>query len=336
MKKKIDPKDQTEELNRAKLEFIKRNNKELQKIKELYEINKKKREEFINNLTSIRGTQSKEIKDSWDFLLRDQFFDEEFEDKIKEITIPPAANSAYPFEWFASENAHHDVIPGKHDIFHMSRNTLNEKYLDYLCQHAREIFTELTNGEPSSYLLVGIDLRRSKDVIISEFENLPMVHNLNKIKALTTKIPEKRFKWLSIVNELTEVWDLYNNAGKQPARITFKDTARITGRPLSTIKDQWRMAYEKIYQTQYTPELKYASEEKRADATQLCAKCPHGAKCYRGEDWFPCNDYLKIAGKEKNEFSEYMDDVSNSKIEDNFCEDLERIDNIEYNPSDKK
>jgi len=324
MKKKIRPEDQTEELNRANLEFIKRNPKEWQKLEDLFQQNEKKRSEFLDNLSTISTIYDGENRDRWDFLLRDRFFDKEFEKKLKEIMTPPAANANYPFERFAAENAHHDVIPGELDIFHMSRNTLNEKYLDYLCQHAREIFTELTRGEPSSYLLVGIDLRRSKDVIIKEFENLPFVHNLNRIKALTTEMPEKRLKWLSSVDELTEVWDLYNNAGQQQWQKTFKQISKKVNRPLSTVKDQWRMAYEKIYGMPYNPESKYASEEKRADATQLCAKCPYltpkGAKCQKDGDWYPCADYLKIAGRERNPQSvEFKDDL----LYDNTFEDLE-------------
>jgi len=43
-----------------------------------------------------------------------------------------------------------------------------------------------------------------------------------------------------------------------------------------------------------------AIEEKRAEADLLCAHCPHDAKCYKASgDWIPCQDYLKIAGKEK-------------------------------------
>jgi hypothetical protein len=314
MKKKIHPKDQTKELNRAKLEFITRNEKELQKIKELHEKNEKKREEFINNLTSIMGMRSKEYKDAWDLLLREQPFDKEFKEKLKEIKIPPAANAVYPFENFAMELAYNVMAKGGEDIFHRSKDTRNEKYLDYLCQHAREIFTELTNGEPSSYLLVGIDLKRSKDVIINEFENLPMVHNLSQIKALTTKMTEKRLKWLPDVDELCEVWDLYDRAGKQPAKMTFKQIAKKVNRPLSTIKDQWRTTYEKIYHIPYNPESKYVSEEKRADATQLCAKCPHitpkGVPCYKGGEQYPCAEYLKIAGKERIvKQTEYNDNI---------------------------
>ncbi|HNZ65242.1 MAG TPA: hypothetical protein PKJ10_05345 [Smithella sp.] len=310
MKKKIHPEDQTKELNRANLEFLKCNKKEYKNIMELVEKNEKARDEFTTYLSMRLGQRSKEYKDSWDVILKDEIFVKELKDKITKIEIPPAANATYPFERFGIDVAYKVMIDGGKDIFHMSKDTRNKKYLDYLCQHAREIFTELTNGEPSNYLLVGIDLRRNKDVILKEFENLPMINNLSKIKALSKKIPNRRLKWLSSVDEILEVWKLYGQAGRQPGKLTFKDIKKIVNRPLSTIKDQWCMAYEKIFGIPYTRESKYISEEKRADATQLCSKCPHGAKCYRGNDWYPCSAYLEIAGKEKNiKYTEYNDNI---------------------------
>jgi hypothetical protein len=119
---------------------------------------------------------------------------------------------------------------------------------------------------------------------------------------------EKRLKWLSIYKEVLEVWDLYEHAGQQPWKRSFQQISKKVGRPLSTVKDQWNKAYEKIYGKIYKPETKYTTEEKRGDADKLCASCPYGAKCYRRGDWYPCRDYLAIAGKEKNvKFTEYKD-----------------------------
>ena len=71
------------------------------------------------------------------------------------------------------------------------------------------------------------------------------------------------------------------------------------------------MAYEKIYGVPYTPEIKFTNEGKKADADALCANCPHNAKCYKSGDWFPCADYLKLAGTEKTaQFFEYDDNVN--------------------------
>jgi len=297
MKKKILPKDQTKELNKSKFEFIKRNEKEFKELEELFKENEKARNEFITHLATINGNFSQELQENWDFLLQEIIFDKKLKDKIDEIKTSPAANGSSPFLNFAMENAHRVMAYGGKSISQMSKNELNEKCLDYFCQNARPIFSELTNNKPSKHLLVGIDLTRNKETILAEIAELVTLHQLR------TGIKEnkkERLKWLPIIDEIIEVWDLYQQAGKQPARVTFKDTARITGRPLSTVKDQWRKAYEMIYGIPYEPESKYATEEKRADATQLCAKCPHDAKCYKGADWKPCSDYLKITGNEKN------------------------------------
>jgi len=246
---KIKPKDQSEELRRAKLEFIMRNPEERQKLTELLERNKQKRDEVTTALATIGGKFSPEQKERWNFLYQEAVVDEELAEYLKKRFPPNAANSTYPFESFAVENAHHDVIKGKLDIFHMSRNTLNEKYLDYLCQHAREIFTELTNGEPSSYLLVGIDLRRSKDVIKSEFENLPMVHNLNPIKALTTKMPKNRFKWPANIDKMLAVWDM-REKGKSFAEIS--DFLKIKA---ATAKKQFYLIFSLINHEPYNKRI---------------------------------------------------------------------------------
>lgn len=336
VKKKINPKDQTEELNRVKLEFLKRNPEEWQKLEELIQRNENKRGEFLDNLGGICNAES---RDAWDFLMREKIFDKELENKIKEIEIPPAVNATYPFMQFGIDVGTKVMVHGGDDIFHMSEDTKNDKYLDYLCLHAREIFTELTSGNPCSCLLVGIDLRRGKDVIFSELENLPKLHNLNQIKMMATILPEKRLKWLPIVDELTEVWDLYDQAGKQPVKITFMQIKRKVNRPLSTVKDQWRMAYELIYDKPYDPESKYATEEKKQDAAMVCQKCPHltakGAKCQRGSEWIPCSEYLKIAGKEKsNQTKEYMDDMSNDLVEERWQNELESKDDISFEGQD--
>jgi len=301
MKKKIHPKDQTEELNKAKVEFIKRNEKEFNEFKELFEKDNKVRDQFLTELASLMGGRSQKYKDSWDLLLRDQIFDNGLKEKIAKNKTYPAANGLFPYMNFAMHNEHYVMAHGGRNLFQMSLTERDKKCLDYFCQNARPIFSELTNNKPSKHLLVGIDLTRNKETILAEIAELVTLHQLR------TGIKEnkkERLKWLPIVDEIIEVWDLYQQAGKQPARVTFKDTARITKRPLSTVKDQWRKAYEMIYGIPYEPELKYATEEKRADGEKLvCVQCPHlttkGAKCQRDGEFYPCAEYLKIVGKEK-------------------------------------
>lgn len=208
---------------------------------------------------------------------------------------------------------------------HIKYEEKQEMYREQILKNAKHILNQIIFPYPSESLVITVNLNRSKESIMAEVEEiitdeLNNYHEeLNKVflfdvnkKFVGTEQNDKkeRMKWLSIVDELLEVWDLYDQAGQQPVKITFKQIARKVNRPLSTVKDQWRTAYEKIYHIPYNPESKYVTEEKKINADQLCAKCPHGAKCYRGNDWFPCNDWLKIAGKERNiKFVEYCDNI---------------------------
>ncbi|MCX5839417.1 MAG: hypothetical protein NTW71_13025 [Deltaproteobacteria bacterium] len=194
---------------------------------------------------------------------------------------------------FSSETDFADgkVVEGE-AIFNGMRETSNPE----------QVLEVLTSGKPEQTLMIGVDLTRTKEVIMAEFEILLDMQRERK---------RGRMKWLSIVDELLEVWDLHNQAGQQPWQKTFRQISKKVGRPLSTVKDQWYQAYEKIYHKPYDPESKYATEEKRGDAAQLCAKCPHGAGCYKKSgEWIPCSEYENIAGKERNLRSlEYRDNI---------------------------
>ncbi len=131
--------------------------------------------------------------------------------------------------------------------------------------------TLLHGNKPNDTLIVGVDLTRPKDSILAEISSL---------LDMQKKHTGKREKWLPIVPELLQVWDLYEAAGKTPAIQSFRNISRKLGRPISTVKDQWYAAYEKIYRKPYKPESKAATEEKRADADALCAKCPYGARYF--------------------------------------------------------
>jgi len=178
----------------------------------------------------------------------------------------------------------------------MPLEELKKKIIEMYCRDAKRVFEELTNRDPFSHLLIGVDLMRNKDVILAEVRKL--VTHYQNILGLD-EIKKPRLKWLPLTDELLEVWDLYDQAGKNPAARTFKIISKKVGRPLSTVKSQWYMAYEKIFGKAYDPEIKYTTEEKKALADALCAKCPHDAICYRDRDWFSCKDYLYIAGKER-------------------------------------
>lgn len=154
------------------------------------------------------------------------------------------------------------------------------------------------------FINVRVNLALPKKIILAEVGNL--LDRYQKKYNFNTK---KRIN-LSDTNEIYQVWDLYSQAEKTPAKLTFKNIASMTKRPLSTVKDQWRKAYEQIYGEKYHPDSKYVTEETQASAEELCASCPHNGKCYKGGDWSPCSDYLKIAHKEKKElFVEYDDNI---------------------------
>ena len=190
----------------------------------------------------------------------------------------------------------------------MPIDELKKKVIEMYCRDAKQVFEKLTNRNPFSHLLIGVDLTRSKDVILAEVHKL-LTHYQNILGL--DEIKKTRLKWLRLTDELLEVWDLYDQAGQKPGVITFKIISNKIGKPLSTVKSQWYMAYEKIFGRVYDPEIKYSTEEKKTDATKLCVKCPHDAKCYRKVDWYPCVDYLKIAGKEKQipKHFEFKDEI---------------------------
>ncbi|MFH0812221.1 MAG: hypothetical protein V2A69_05220 [Pseudomonadota bacterium] len=309
MAKKINPKEQTAELNRARLEFLKRNAEKLQELRKVFSRNEKKRDIFTTHLASYSGNNQK-IKEAWDFLLQECLFDKDYKEILTEIETLPAANTGWHFMRFVMDHGYQAMAHGGEDVFFLTKDALNAKFLDYLCRNAREIFSELTNGQPSKYLLVGIDLSRTKEVIRDEVAELVKQHQ-DKTGLGLEDIPQKRFKWLPIVDDLLEVWDLYDQAGQQPWQKTFPRISRKVKRPLSTVKSQWYQAYEKINGKPYDPKSKYTTEEKRRDADQLCSECPHGAVCYKKSgEWIPCQEYFKIAGREKSlKTIEYMDNI---------------------------
>ncbi len=155
---------------------------------------------------------------------------------------------------------------------------------------------ELLGDNPDSRLVISIDLTRSKEAIRDEVGDL-----VTAAKA-QSKIVETRFKWLSNVEKLLKVWDLWEEAGKTPALQTFRNIARETGRPLSTVKSQWLQAYEMINGKKYDPDKKYTTPEKQEVAIALCASCAED--CYREVgghmEFYPCPEYDRIWGKEKD------------------------------------
>ena len=314
MKKKVHPKDQTEELRRTKFQFLVRNEKESEKLKELVERNDKIRDELTTKLATVTGQFSQEQKDRWDFFYSGTILDGELAEYLKKEKPSKAVNAVWRWLDYNMETAYQDMATKRVEpvILDKARHEyLVAKVFDFYCRDAREIFTELTDGRPAVHLLAGIDLTRNKGVILAEVEALITEYQR---KLGIHEMPEKRFKWLSTVDELLEVWDLYDQAGQQPWRKTFQQISKTVNRPVSTVKEQWYAAYERIYRQPYEPGIKYATEDKRGEADGLCAECPHGACYKKSGDWIPCKDYLKIAGKDREiKTTEYDENVLYNK-----------------------
>ena len=298
MKKKIKPAEQTKELNRAKWELLKRNEDELKKFKELLDKNEKKRDELSTYLASFfTGEVDPKSKEAWDFLLKNGLdaVDKDLTEYLQKEEISPAVKSVWNSLNYIMD-LHNRAVSDEQDPSNMGDGELKKKIIEMYCMEAKQIFNELTNRNPFSHLLLGIDLTRSKEVIIEEVREIITDY---QAKLGVNELKKARLKWLPKVDELLEVWDLYDQAGQKPTVMTFKIISKKVGRPLSTVKSQWYKAYEMIFGEVYDPEIKYTTEEKKTEATKLCAECPHDAKCYRRGDWSPCADYLRIAGKER-------------------------------------
>jgi len=299
--KKVKPADQTQELRRAKLEFLKRNRQAYKAFVAAYK----------RLLDGFEGVDTEELL-------------------AESLQRPAAANASLQFmaAW----------IKGTHNMDgHPLLLPTEEKaalYREQILTDARGILERILAPFESAAdcLLISCDLTRPKKVILAEFERV-LDNELQTYRRATghewvepetggwekETLPQSRAKWLGRADELLEVWDLHKRAGKQSALKTFEQIARKIGRPVSTIKDQWRLAYEKIYGEPYTPELKFSSEEKRREAEELCAVCTE-QKCYRKQFdrktgvetllQIPCKEYLELAGVERKlktvEYSEQV------------------------------
>lgn len=319
MKKKIHPKEQTAELNRARLEFILRNKGEFQKLRELVGQNEKKRDEITTALASISGKFNPEMKERWDFFYKHSEvpFDKEFAEYIKKIEIPKAVNSVWRWLDYTMAIAYQEMATMEPVIDDKQRyEYLKTKVFDMYCRDAREIFMELTNGRPAVHLLMGIDLTRNKGVILQEVEKLIAEYQM---KLGIHEMPEKRLKWLSIVDELLEIWDAWAGYGQ---RRCLSLIARKKKMPESTVKARWRLAYRLINGEEYSKEV--AAES----ADELCVKCNDQKKCYRinkkgSMDHFPCSEYLKLTGKSyaREKLLENFDAVADQYI----CDEFQRL-----------
>ena len=238
---KINPKNQSEELRRAKLDFVMRNPEERQKLTELLERNKKKRDEVTTALATIGGEFSPEQKERWNFLYQEALVDEELVEYLKKIIPPNAVNSVWRWPDYCLEDGYQRMIttPAVPGISNqLNYEELKDKVIDMHCRDAREIFTELMNERPAVHLLLGIDLTRSKDVIVEEVKKLVDEY---KTKLGIDEVAKKRFKWLPNAKEMSAVWDM-REEGK-----TFEEISDIQGIKGDNAKDTAKKRFYRIF-----------------------------------------------------------------------------------------
>ena len=235
--------DQTEELNKAKLEFIRRNEKEFQNLKELLKRNEKKRDELTSGLASISGKLNQEQKERWDFFYSEAILDEELAEFINKIDVPKAVNPVWRWLDYSMEIAYQDMAKNEPVIFDKQRyEYLKTKFYELSCRDAQNIFMELTNGRPGVHLLLGVDLTRNKSAILEEVERLIAEHQK---KLGIHEMPGKRFKWLPMLDDLMAVWDL------RKLQKGFPEIARELGIDSDTAKKRFYRAAELITDGKY-------------------------------------------------------------------------------------
>lgn len=158
---------------------------------------------------------------------------------------------------------------------------------------AEKILYYLTGISPKDYsdcedyLLLSVDLRKSKDAILDNFKKLLDFHLKKKGNRVRIK------EW-----ELDlQVWDEWVRS-EVSARKSFPAISKRLNIPISTIKSRWYKAYELIYRKKY--DLKAFKEKNKQKAEELCSRC-EDAICYKGshaDNWIGCKAYLNIAGKD--------------------------------------
>lgn len=274
MKKKFHPKKQTEELKKAEFEFLIRNKEKFEKI-----ISDPAWQSFSRRCRELKIDQ------------------EELDDILRDTLVREAVYVDYEYWAHAENNANKRAKLSPETSY-------NDLYVEEMAKDAEKLVRRLIDGKPNDIMIAAIDLTRPGDVILAEIRGI--------LEDAYRERKRTRSKWLTNAHELLEVWDLWALAGQKPWQRSMTAISRKVGRPVSTVKTQWRMAYEKIHGKPYDPQTKYVNEEKRANADTLCANCPHGAKCYTRGDWYPCADYRKLTGKERSiKTVEYTDGIKN-------------------------
>lgn len=332
MKKKIHPKDQTDELNRAKFETVKRNPEELNEIQKLIEKNEKGLDEYATRRATIDGKCNEDLKNTWKCFASEAFFDKDFKNKSMSINFFPACNTLDCRAGFMAyinteimlhgcENLSYMSFDKEKGQYFMTKDVMNEKMLDYLCGQSRQIFTELTSGQPVKHLLVGIDLLRTKSAIEAEVSEQVARHQ-DMTGTEFENIPEKRLKYLPIVDELFKVWDMREDGKsfqeiKTALSISEDRAKKQFYRAFSIIydeeysKDSWmnllRLHLEKIALTEKPDDVKFWNRVKKMESVYQHDLIPKDIEDQDGNK----EPFMDSIGSEQNKFSIIASDLKN-------------------------
>jgi hypothetical protein len=287
MAKKINPKDQTKKISEAKWAFLQRNDKAKKEYEELemirsfrewHEKARKKEAELLKTYPEMKATY-----DKLGFLPI-----EECDELLKDSMCFPSVIEGHIYmSWV--KVLHH--LGGKFYDY----QELNLLWKEQILKDAKILLNELIpTNMPDETLIVSIDLTRPTETILAELNEI-----LSKNKArLAKERPEKhRLKWLSVIDEILAVWDLWMEAG-EPARQAFPVISKRLNVPESTVRARWLKAHLLIYNKPYETDPVKRRDQRTDKALELCLKCtnPVCGNKYGGDE-IGCPAYEKIAGK---------------------------------------
>lgn len=297
MAKKISPKDQTEEIRNAKWAFLQRGDKQKAAFFEAYP-----------ELVRLRDKPISLSMSQWDEI-------------FKEMMCAPAVKEAFiNSQWTFME------IRRKTAGKNCNYQEMNLAWKEEILKDAPAILDSLIPTDlPAETLIVGIDLTRATDVIMAEFGEI-----LSRNKASLAKIPQSRPrpKWVSIYDDLLSVYDLWV---RSPKPRCFSMIAEILRKPESTVRKQWRRAYELIHGKEFSREQRSTGRDGFCSERCKDAKKEQIAKCYRvingNMKFTPCSEFVKLFGKntfrdETNEkFDEMLEAYSRTAFDESEEED---------------
>lgn len=165
---------------------------------------------------------------------------ESFEDFLKKNYCRPAARQSTAVRQFRLET---------------------EDWKEKSLQNAGAVVQELFSGDAENTLIVSIDLTRSKEAILQEVADL-----ITKAKE---DVQETRLKWLPVVDEFLEVWDLRSEG------MSFSEISRSKKITIDLARKRFYRAYQLISGEDYDKNLwknllrqnieRLAKTEKRLD-----------------------------------------------------------------------